>query len=327
MLRPEPAPPLRMSDLSDWPALVLTAGLATRLRPLSDVRAKAALPVAGKPLIGRILEWLRKAGVRRVILNLHHRPETVTRLVGDGAEWDIEVRYSWEARVLGSAGGPRRALSLLDAERFLIVNGDTLTNCDLGGLVATHLAARAIVTMAVVPGDVARYGGVLIGADGTVAGFARASGAMRSPGESDLRSRHFIGAQAVNAAAFDRVADDEPSESVRTIYPALIAANPRAIAAFESQAEFLDVGTPADYYRTVTKLAAREHVPLDRGQDVVVEPGAQVENTILWDRVRVGRNARLINCVATDDVRVAEAETYENSAIVATPEGLIVRPL
>jgi NDP-sugar pyrophosphorylase family protein len=67
-----------MIDLKTWPALVLTAGLATRLRPLSEVRAKGAMPVAGSAIVVRILRWLEASGVRRVVLNLHHRPETIT---------------------------------------------------------------------------------------------------------------------------------------------------------------------------------------------------------------------------------------------------------
>ena len=77
----------------NYPALVLTAGLGTRLLPLSEVRAKPALPVAGQPLISRILGWLHRAGVRRVVLNLHHRPETITRIVGDGSRLGLSVRY------------------------------------------------------------------------------------------------------------------------------------------------------------------------------------------------------------------------------------------
>src|SRR5918996_4358488 len=134
-----------MIDLSPWPALVLTAGLATRLRPLSDVRAKAALPVGGEAIVSRILRWLRDAGVRRVVLNLHHRPETLTRIVGDGLDWDLQVRYSWENPLLGSAGGPKRALPLLDAERFLIVNGDTITDCDLRAIADRHVHTGAMV--------------------------------------------------------------------------------------------------------------------------------------------------------------------------------------
>src|SRR5919112_4472229 len=95
------------------PALVLTAGIATRLRPLSFVRAKAALPIAGEPLVRRILRFLQAAGVADVVMNLHHLPHTLTQRVGDGSDIGIRVRYSWESPVLGSAGGPRRALPLL----------------------------------------------------------------------------------------------------------------------------------------------------------------------------------------------------------------------
>ena len=159
------------------------------------------MPVAGTPLIVRILQWLRAAGVRRVVLNLHHRPETITRVVGDGSAWDVRVRYSWEPEILGSAGGPRRALPLLDAERFLIVNGDTLTDCNLHALAERHTASQALVTMALVTGDVARYGGAVVNEDGYVSGFVRAQQAAGSDGESVL---HFIGVQAAEAAAFDR---------------------------------------------------------------------------------------------------------------------------
>src|ERR1041385_7127158 len=117
------------------PALVLTAGLATRLRPLSFVRAKAALPVAGLPLVQRILRWLTSHGAHDTVLNLHPLPHTITAIVGNGATEGVRVRYSWEPIVLGSAGGPRRALPLLSSSTFLIVNGDTLTNVDVAALV------------------------------------------------------------------------------------------------------------------------------------------------------------------------------------------------
>ena len=312
-----------MTDLSTWPALVLTAGLATRLRTHSTIRAKAAIPVAGAPLVVRILEWLAAAGVRRVVLNLHHRAETVTAAVGDGSRWGLEVRYSWESVVLGSAGGPRRALSLLDAERFLIVNGDTLTNCDLIGLARRHEAAGSLVTMALVPGDVARYGGAVVDANGYVTGFVRASAAL---GVSD-QVLHFIGAQAVDARAFHRVKEGEPAEIVRTLYPQLIAESAGAVAAFTSDAEFLDVGTPRDYFDTAALIAAREGRALDCGRDVAIAPDASVIDTILWDRVTIGRGARLRRCIVADEVTVGDGLEFEDSVLVNGEAGLEVSPL
>lgn len=327
-----------MSDLSAWPALVLTAGLGTRLRPLSDVRAKAAMPVAGTSIIARTLTWLHAAGIRRVIINLHHRPESITRVVGDGSEWAVEVRYSWEKRVLGSAGGPRRALALLDADRFLIVNGDTLTDCDLHRLVRHHLARRARVTMAVTSGDISRYGGVLTRPDGTVAGFSRGDRSrsadaarppllplLAPPAPPGQHARHFIGVQAVNADVFTDLPDDQPTETVGARYPALIAEDPRAIATFESAAEFLDVGTPADYYNTVARVAIREGVAFDRGADCVIDRSALVRDSILWDRVEVARHVELINCIVADEVRLPPGARYRNSAMVNSPNGLVVR--
>src|SRR5476651_2526235 len=87
-------------------ALVLTAGLGTRLRPLTDVRAKPAIPVAGEPMIRRIAARLVSQGVDDLVLNLHYRPETLTAVLGDGRDLGARVRYSWELpRILGSAGG------------------------------------------------------------------------------------------------------------------------------------------------------------------------------------------------------------------------------
>jgi NDP-sugar pyrophosphorylase family protein len=74
------------------PALILTAGLGTRLEPLSSVRAKPALPVAGTPLITRILSWVKASGITRVVLNLHHRAESITSIVGDGSAHGLDVR-------------------------------------------------------------------------------------------------------------------------------------------------------------------------------------------------------------------------------------------
>ena len=92
---------------------MLTAGLGTRLQPLTLARAKAAAPVDGEPLARRTIRWLVSHGFRDLVVNLHHKPESITAVVGDGADLGARVRYSWESPVLGSAGGPRHALPLL----------------------------------------------------------------------------------------------------------------------------------------------------------------------------------------------------------------------
>lgn len=302
--------------MSDWPVLLLTAGLGTRLQPLSSVRAKPALPVAGTPLVVRILQWLREAGVRRVVLNLHHRADSITRIVGDGSRLGLAVRYSWETEILGSAGGPARAIPLLESDRFLIVNGDTLTKVDLGALTAQHIDTNALVTMSVVdqrPG----YNGVIANDAGIVSGFGSSG---------TFRTFHYIGVQAVNASVFAGVSPSVKSETVHGIYPELIARRPEAIRTFHTAAEFFDIGSPRDYLNTATAFAAREGRSLDRGVNCTIAADAVVTNSILWDRVRIGRGATLSECIVADDVVVPDGAIHSRSCLVMRDNELVATP-
>ena len=302
------------------PALVLTAGLATRLRPLSFVRAKAALPVAGTPLIHRILRSLSSAGVQDVLLNLHHLPHTLTSLLGDGSALGMRIRYSWEVPVLGSGGGPKRAIPLLanpesrtpnresripNPGTFLILNGDTLTDVSLPALLDDHRRSGALVTMAVVPNtEPEKYSGVGVGPDGAFTGWV--------PRGSREPSYHFIGVQAAEPAAFASVPADTPSE-VRTLYPALVAARPGAVRAFRTQASFMDIGTPSDYLETSLLLAAREGIDTSAGAEI--SPTARIERSILWDDVIVEDGAMLKECVVTDGVRLPADTSWHGVTI------------
>lgn len=226
-------------------ALVLAAGLGTRLRPLTLTRAKPAMPIGGEPLVRRIVRWLAREHVTEVVVNLHYLPETITRILGDGSDLPVRVRYSWEQpQILGSAGGPRRALSIIGASSFFIVNGDTLTDLRLGPMAAAHMSSRALVTIAVIPNrEPERYGGARLDADGRVTGFV-------PRGAEAAGSYHVIGVQAAEAEAFAGLKDGEPVNSVRGLYERLIAAEPGSIRGYICDAQFWDIGTPEDYEAT-----------------------------------------------------------------------------
>ena len=285
------------------PALVLTAGLATRLRPLSLVRAKAAMPVAGEPMVRRILRQLRTAGVADAVLNLHHLPETIAAVVGDGSDVGIRVRYSWEMPVLGSAGGPRQALPLLDTTTFLIVNGDTLSTVDIAALASEHRRHGALVTMALVPNARPEaYGGVLVDNAGAVTGFVRRG--------STVTSYHFTGIQVAEADAFASLKAGTPADSVAALYPTLIRARPGSVRASISNADFIDIGTPADYLRASLLLSKREHGAALRGARTHVDPTARLEDSILWDDVTIEAGSLLRECIVTDGVRVPAGTSW-----------------
>ncbi|HEX2445950.1 MAG TPA: NDP-sugar synthase [Vicinamibacterales bacterium] len=297
-------------------ALVLTAGIAKRLWPLSLVRAKAAVPVAGVPLALRIIQWLGRSGIRDAVLNLHHRPASIAGAVGDGAGTGVRVRYSWEQPLLGSAGGPRKALTLLEADRFFIINGDTLTDVSLDAVRDAHEAAGALVTMALIPNPrPQQYGGVIV-RDGFVRGFTR-------PGSAEP-SFHFIGVQLTQAEVFAGVPDDRPSESVLSLYPTLMNERPNAVAAFVCDAAFDDVGTPSDYLRTCLRVAAANGEGPLYGPDCIVDGDATVTRSVLWDRVTVSAGARLSECVIADDVVIAPDAHFTRKAVIRGDDGLIV---
>ncbi|MGE0364011.1 MAG: sugar phosphate nucleotidyltransferase [Vicinamibacterales bacterium] len=282
-------------------ALILAAGLGTRLAPLSSFRAKAALPVAGEALIRRQIRWLAASGVTRVVVNLHHRPATITAALGHGDDLGVAVAYSWEPTVLGSAGGPARALDLLARDRFFVVNGDTLTNLDLDALAAAHAATRPLVTMAASPTVPDGYNALLADADGRWQGVRRAGTAGEAAAHA---GRHFVGVQVAERAAFAAVAADRPSEILHDLYPRLTAADPGSVRVWTSLATFRDVQTPADYLDTARAVAAAEGRALDRGARTTIADTAQVADTVCWDDVVVAAGADLAGCVVVDGAHV-----------------------
>jgi len=300
-------------------ALVLTAGLGTRLRPLTNVRAKPAIPVAGEPLVRRIIAWLVAEGVRDLVLNLHHLPDTLTRIVGDGADLSARVRYSWEQPVvLGSAGGPRLALPIIGADTFFIINGDTLTDVNLSALHKQHADSGAAVTLALVPNtEPHRYGGVRLGADGIVTGFVRRGPAAKG-------SCHFIGVQVATAEVFRSLQPGAPANSIGGVYDERIASRPGSIRGVVCDAAFWDVGTPADYVRTSQAFAGSTGSDVTIGRGTRIDRSSRVRRSILWDDVVVEGGCRVDGCIIADGVRVPAKSEYRDAILIAGPGGALV---
>lgn len=283
-------------------ALLLTAGLGTRLRPLTLVRTKAAVPVAGVPLARRIAASLVACGVTDLVVNLHHLPETLTAVLGDGSDLGARIRYSWEQPVvLGSAGGPRQALPLVGAERFLIVNGDVLTDVDLPALADAHDSAGALVTLALVPNrEPLRYGGVRLDEKRRVTGFV-------ARGPAAAGSFHFVGPQLVEADAFRAVPAGQVMNSIGGLYNELMSARPGSIRGYVSNASYWDIGTVADYWSTWWAFADQQSGASGR--------------SILWNDVQVAPGAVLDECIVTDRVRVPPGAQYRRMILVNNESG------
>jgi NDP-sugar pyrophosphorylase family protein len=302
-------------------ALVLAAGRGTRLHPLTAVRAKAAVPVAGEPLVRRLLVWLARQGVRDVVVNLHHLPHTITAVVGDGGELGVRVRYSVEPRLLGTAGGVRHALALLDSRRFFVVNADTISTVALDALAEHHARTGARVTLALTRNpDPSRYSGVVV-RDGWVVRFTPAGAGPGSGAGSG--SYLFVGLQVVDADVFETLVDGTPADSVADVYQALLGAGPATIAAFVADAEFHDIGTPAHYLDTSLAIARRSGLAphplvgdIPPGERCRVAPTARLTRTVLWDDVTIEDGVVLTECIVADGVRVPAGARWTRRILV-----------
>lgn len=155
-------------------AMVMAAGLGTRLRPITYEIPKPVVPVCNRPIVEHLARLLAAHGVDELVANLHWFPDTVKAALGDGSELGVGVSYEFEERLLGTAGGVRNVSSFLTepGEDFLVLAGDALTDVDLTKLMAAHRSNGGVATLAVKKvSDVSEYGVIVVDAEGRIQGF------------------------------------------------------------------------------------------------------------------------------------------------------------
>jgi mannose-1-phosphate guanylyltransferase len=283
-------------------AMILAAGLGTRLRPFSELRAKPALPVRGIPVIGYLLELLASHGIQEVIVNLHHLPDTIRRAVAEFTPRGMQIEFSEEEAPLGTGGGIRRAAGFLrESEPSLVLAGDMLLDLDLGALVARHRDRQDLTTLVLRRDSRAgRFGTIGIDEEQRVRRIAES---FDLGGESD--SGVFVGVRVLASRIFDSLPERDSFEDLRDwLAPALAAGEDRIRGdVFASQTCVWEpVGTPAEYLDanlTPEPLSFMdpEALAISRGtrfaDSVVIGSGAQVDTgaqltrTVVWENERV----------------------------------------
>jgi len=198
-------------------AVLLAAGLGTRLRPLTDSVPKAMVPVKGKPMLEHHIELLKRYGATEFFINLHHLPEVVTSRIGDGARWGVRINYIHEPSLLGTAGTVRGLAPQLRDERFWVYYADNFTRANLGRLTEFHVERKALVTIAVhYREDVQTSGVVLFDREGRVQQFVeKPQGAV--PG-------HLVnaGIYVCEPVILELIPDQVPCDFARDVFPRLL---------------------------------------------------------------------------------------------------------
>jgi mannose-1-phosphate guanylyltransferase len=317
-------------------ALILVGGEGTRLRPLTSTMPKPVVPLVDQPFISYMLEWLRSHGVDEVILSCGFMSDGVRRVLGDGASLGVSLRYLEEPRPLGTGGALKFAQGLLQ-ERFLMLNGDILTDIDLTAQLEQHERTGARATLALIAvEDPSAYGLVRRHHDGSVAEFVEKPGAEQQ-----------IDTNLVNAGAYilERdVLDEMPPAGTtlsieREVFPRLVD---HGLFGFEANGYWLDIGTPERYLQATfdilegnvrTEVGGRlsqvgralvEHAdvqgrvvaPVLVGPDCVISAGAIVGGrTVLGRGVKVGAGAHVESSVVLDDVSIGARSTISASIL------------
>lgn len=249
-------------------AMLLAAGVGSRLDPLTSQIPKPLVPVANTPVMAHILKLLTRHGVTSVYANLHYLPEKIVDFFGDGKRFGIELNFKHEVKLSGDAGGVRACREYLEDGTFLVVMGDLLTDADLSRVVRIHKEKGALASIAIKKvEDVSHFGVVVQNADGFITGFQEKPRAEEAL--SDLAS---TGIYVLEPRIFEHIPKEGEYGFGRQLFPRLVAEG-LPVLGVEITSYWSDVGT-IPQYRQSNFDALRGQVKLELpGSPVSYESG------------------------------------------------------
>ncbi|HSP63393.1 MAG TPA: NDP-sugar synthase [Pyrinomonadaceae bacterium] len=297
-------------------AMILAAGYGARLWPLTADRTKPALPVLGKPLVGYVAEYLAQQGIEDVIVNLHHRPDSVRLALGDGSQFGVRLQYVHEPVILGTSGALDNAREMIGAETFVVINGKLITDIDLRAVIETHQRTGALATLALRRNVARERFSIVETVDGFVTRFggmpAAAAASDSVEAEAPLM---FTGIQVMDSRIFDYIPPGVFSHTTIDVFPRAIAKGER-IAAHIGEGMWFELSTLQRYLDISLALLNQRGSDLYTGRAASIDPEANVRESILWDDVIVERGARVRRAILGDGVRVRAGEEVEDAAVV-----------
>ena len=309
-------------------AVVLVGGFGTRLRPLTLSTPKQMLPVGNRPMLERVVEHLARHGVDRAVLSLGYRPDAFRDAYPDGTCAGVELHYAIEPEPRDTAGAIRFAADDAGiAERFLVVNGDVLTDLDITDLIARHDAAGAEATLALHRvEDPSAFGVVPTEADGRVLAFIEKPPRDEAP--TDLIN---AGTYVLEPSVVARIEPDVPVNVERVTFPAIAADG--ALYAFDGDTYWIDAGTPASLLEAnLDLLTGRRGDPEDGihpdarvegkvstswlGAGAVVREDAEVQRSLLLPGATVARGAVVRDAIVGPRATIGEGATVDEGSVV-----------
>jgi mannose-1-phosphate guanylyltransferase len=303
-------------------ALILAGGEGTRLRPLTSTVPKPVVPLVDRPFIRYMLDWLRSHGVDDVVMSCGHLASGIRNVLGDGSAFGIRLRYVEEPRPLGTGGALKFAETLLE-DRFMMLNGDVLTDMDLTAQLAQHERTGARATLALTPvEDPSAYGLVRTADGGEVTEFVE----KPSPDQIDTRNIS-AGVYVLERSVLDMLEPDQPASIERDVFPRLVG---EGLYGSVSDGYWLDIGTPERYLEgtfDILEGTVSSGVQDRMGdgylcvEDGVESAGRIIPSALVESGCRIGDGARIGGRVVLEHgVSVGDQTTIERAVVMRGAE-------
>lgn len=303
-------------------AIVMAGGQGSRLRPLTLARPKPLVPVANRPVLAHILDWLRGHGFSDVLVTLHYRAEDIRRAVGDGRAFGLKIAYRVEEEPLGTAGSVKLAEDWIGGEPFLIASGDALTDLDLDALRRQHRESGAWLTLGLKRvEDPSAYGVVALDGRGRVTRFQEKPG----PGEAFSQLAN-TGIYCVEPRVLTEVPPGRACDWSREVFPRLLAEG-RPLFGQVLDGYWCDVGSMEEYRRgqwDALKGTVRVALPATGvsagvwfGANARIAPGAVVQGPVLLGAdCRIERDAWVLPGSVIGDRTIVRAGACVGGAVL-----------
>jgi mannose-1-phosphate guanylyltransferase / phosphomannomutase len=337
-------------------AFVMAAGVGTRLRPLTYDIPKPMISIVNKPVLEHTLELLIKYGIKEVVVNLHHQGEMIKNYFGSGSKWGIRIQYSQEKKLMGTAGGVKKAERFFD-ETFLVMSGDGLTDINLSRAIDSHRRKKSLATMILKQVDARfEYGVVMLDKTGKISKF------LEKPTWSSIFSNTVnTGIYIFEPAVFKYIPKNKFYDFGHNLWPLLLNKKLK-IYGYQADEYWCDIGNLSEYRRAQsdilsgkvkinipgektanniwigkkTKINPRvtlegpcvigdncrleEDVKIGRftvvGNNGVIKKGASLKDCIVWNDVCIDRNVTLANCIIGNSANIQESISVFEGSVI-----------
>ena len=284
--------------------------------PLTEDRTKPAIPFLNRPMITYSVEYLAAHGIRDLVVNLHHQPDSIRDALGDGSRFGASIHYSYEEEILGTSGALDRVRDLLLDSDFVVINGKIVTDIDLAAAIRAHRERCALATLVLRENaSRQRFSVVEVDARGHISRFAGFPETSNDDSKTDGAPLMFTGIQVLSPRIFEYIPRSRFSHSVTDVYPRAMEAG-EAVIAHIASGMWNEMSTLSRYLEANMLFCRKQGLSLVSGEGSVIEDGAKVERSVLWQRVRVERGASVRECILADGVRIPAGYEIERSAIV-----------